>query len=350
MSEAPAPSPSRFGIPLSILLPGLGVLAGLWFLRTALAPFFAAIVLAYLMEPFTTWLARHIPRGWAALAAILLFLVILGLILWAMVPPFVTQGERLVASLPGLRERAIDRWMPWLYAHPVVLAKFRQVMDSLDPQAFLKGLGTAGLGLLGWFLELLTLILVPLIVYYLLVEGPQLTHGLDALVPFRFRVRARALAAEINHRLGGYIRGQLAVTLVMSLLQGLALQILGVPYAWLLGLLAGVSNVIPYSSYITALPFALLFSGLNGAGGGHLLLTVLVFVLVQKTETFYFTPVWVGRASGLHPLEVLLGIFCFGFAFGVLGLIFAVPLMIVCKALFRELITNYKSHAWFNRE
>jgi predicted PurR-regulated permease PerM len=188
---------------------------------------------------------------------------------------------------------------------------------------------------------------VPLIIYYLLVEGPQLTLALDGLVPARYRDRARTLAGEVNHRLGGYIRGQLAVVLVMSFLQGLGFRLLGVPYPWVVGLLAGLSNVVPYSPYVTALPLALLFSALNGAGGAHLLIILLVFELVQKAEAFYFTPIWVGRASGLHPLEVLLGLFCFGFAFGIVGLIFAVPLMIVAKIVFRVLIEQYKSHPWY---
>ena len=114
----------------------------------------------------------------------------------------------------------------------------------------------------------MTLILVPLIVYYLLVEGPDLSQGLDELIPARFRESVKALAGEIHQRLGGYIRGQLAVALVMSFLQGLAFQFLGVPYPWVLGLLAGIANVVPYSSYVTALPLALLFSALDGAGGG----------------------------------------------------------------------------------
>jgi len=195
----------------------------------------------------------------------------------------------------------------------------------------------------------MTLVLVPLIVYYLLVEGPRLTRGVDELIPERHKEKVNALGAEINRRLGGYIRGQLSVAVVMSLLQGLGFQLLGVPYPWVLGLLAGVANAVPYSPYVTALPLALLFSALDGAGWGHLLLVILVFELVQKAEAFYFTPVWVGRASGLHPLEVLLAMFCFGYVFGVFGLIFAVPLMIVAKTLSRALVAHYKAQPWFTQ-
>jgi predicted PurR-regulated permease PerM len=211
----------------------------------------------------------------------------------------------------------------------------------------LRGVQTAGFGLMGWVLEGMTLILVPLIVYYLLVEGPNLGHGLEGLIPARHRDQARGLAGEIHQRLGGYIRGQLAVMLVMSFLQGLAFQFLRVPYPWVLGLLAGLATAVPYSPYVTALPLALLFSVLSGAGAGHLLLTGLVFLGVQKFEAFYFTPVWVGRASGLHPLEVLLGLFVFGYAFGIVGLIFAVPLMIMLKTVSRFLLARYKSHPWY---
>jgi predicted PurR-regulated permease PerM len=348
VSAAEAPPPARrFRIPLPILFPALGALVVLWFLRSALTPFFCAMVLAYLMQPLATRLCRWLPRGWAAVLAILVFALAAALFLWAMVPPFVAQVERLLSSLPGWREQVIGRWLPWLQAHPAVLAKLRQVLEGLDPMSFLQGLRLAGAGLVGWFLDLMTLILVPLIVYYLLVEGPAMGHGLEELIPARFREEIKSLAAEIHNRLGGYIRGQLAVSLVMSFLQGLGFQILGVPYPWVLGLLAGVANVVPYSPYVTALPLALLFSALGGAGWGHLLLVIVVFEVVQKAEGFYFTPVWVGRASGLHPLEVLLAIFCFGYAFGIVGLIFAVPLMIIVKALSRTLIAHYKSQPWF---
>jgi len=347
LSESRGCRPGWTGVPWSILVPALGVLAALWLLRRALAPFFIAIVAAYLLEPLAARLSRRMSRAWAALCALLVFILVLSLLLWVLVPPFVAQVERLIESVPALREKALARWTPWFEAHPAILAKLRQVLGSLDPMQFLRGLQVAGMGLVGWLLEGLTLVMVPLIVYYLIVEGPRLTQGLDGLIPTRYREPVRATVQEIHRRLGGYIRGQLAVVLVMAFLQGLALQFLRVPYPWVLGLLAGLSCVVPYSAYVTALPLAVVFSALEGAGGPHLLLIVLVYVVVQKGEAFYFTPVWVGRASGLHPLEVLLGLFCFGFALGLVGLIFAVPLMIITKALGRILVERYKAHPWY---
>ena len=342
--------PARNRIPLGFLAMGAAGLLALWFLRSALAPFFLALVLAYLLGPLVARLSGKLGRGWSAILVILGTVVVGGLLIWAFVPVLVGQIERLIQSLPDLKIRAEARYLPWLQAHPFIEARLRTALDGLDPMALVREAGLAGAGLLGWFLEIITLILVPLILYYLLVEGPRLIQAVDALVPERYLKRARSLANEINARLGGYVRGQLAVSLVMSLLQGLAFQIVGVPYAWLLGLVAGFSNVVPYSPYITALPPALLFFAIAGAGGGKLLVLALVFTLVQKTETLYFTPVWVGRASGLHPLEVLLAILCFGYAFGLVGLIFAVPLMIILKVAGRLVLASYKDHPWFKGE
>lgn len=343
------PSTGRWGIPLPVLAALLGVAAALWYLRTALAPFVLAIILAYVMKPLADWLSKRMSRGSAALLAILVLTLVLVLLAWAFVPPIVAQGQRLVAALPAWHERAVGRWQPWFDAHPAVQAQVRQAVEGLDATAFLRDLRMAGEGLLGLFLKMMTLILVPLILFHLQVEGPALTQWLRDLLPARYREQADEVSSEINVRLGGYIRGQLAVMLVMSVLHGLAFRILGVPYCWMLGLLAGLCNLVPYSYYLTALPLALVFSGLDGAGSGHLLTIALVFVVVQKAEALYFTPVWVGRASGLHPLEVLLAIFMFSFAFGMFGLVFAVPLMIILKAAGRFWIARYKTEDFYTR-
>jgi len=275
---------------------------------------------------------------WAT--AISTLLVVLG-------PWLMDQGERLVTSLPRWKQALDARILPWAQAHPTWQLRLDQALEALDPMLFLRGLQATGGGVLGCFLDLLALILVPLILYFLLMEGPSLVGKLRELAPPRHRERLDRMAAAIHQRLGGYIRGQAAVAAAMGVLQGLAFATLGVPYAWLLGLVAGLSNVVPYSPYLTALPPALVLAYLNGGSRGHLLAIAVVFFVVQKAEGFYFTPVWVGRASRLQPLEVLLALTAFGFWFGVLGLIFAVPLAVVLKVLLEEVLLDYKAHPWF---
>jgi predicted PurR-regulated permease PerM len=342
---AQARSPYR--VPVLAALAGLALIVTFWVLRKALAPFFLAMVLAYLLAPAVERLSKRMKRPWAVALVSLGSLGLLGLVLRLLVPRLLDQAGRLIASVPLWKSALETHWSPWLEAHPWVRDRFQQGLEGLDPMVLLRGAWGASVDLLGWFLQAMTLLLVPVIVYYLLVEGPELLKAADALIPQRYRERTRSLVGNIHQRLGGYIRGQLGVATAMALLQSVAFQLVDVPYAWLLGLVAGVSNVVPYSPYLTALLPALVIAGLGGATGGHLLLMGAVFTGVQKLEALYFTPVWVGRASRLHPLEVLLGILCFGFAFGLIGLIFAVPLMIVVKVVLEHLIDDYKHHPWF---
>ena len=342
-----ADSSNRFRVPILPILVGLGLIAAFWLLRKALAPFFLAMVIAYLLAPAVNLFSRRMKRGWATVLVGTGVLSSLGLLIRLGIPRLTDQVDRLILSIPVWKSALEVRWKPWFDVHPWAQSRLQQGLEGLDPMTLLKGAWGAGLDLLGWFLQVMTLLLVPVIVYYLLVEGAELMEAAADLIPPRYRGRIQGMVGNIHQRLGGYIRGQLGVAAVMALLQSVAFQIVGVPYAWLLGPVAGVSNIVPYSPYLTALLPALIVAGLGGAHGGHLLVIALVFTIVQKSEAMYFTPVWVGRASRLHPLEVLLGILCFGFAFGLIGLIFAVPLMIVVKVVLENLIADYKQHPWF---
>lgn len=341
---------NRSRIPLRFALAAAAALLALWLLRKALAPFFLAMVLAYLLGPLVDRLERRLGRPWSVAVVLSGFVAFVAGLMMLLVPWLVDQGERLAASLPGWRQALEAKLLPWLQAHPAWQARLDRGLAGLDPGLLLRGLQATGGGLLGCFLDLLALILVPLILYYLLMEGPGLVANLRTLAPPRHRERLDRMTGAIHQRLGGYIRGQAAVAAAMALLQGLAFTILGVPYAWLVGLVAGVSNVVPYSPYLTALPPALVLAYLDGGRAAHLLTIAAVFIAVQKTEAFYFTPVWVGRASRLHPLEVLLALTAFGFWFGMLGLIFAVPLAVVLKVVAEELLADYRAHPWFGEE
>ena len=334
-------------VPLQFAAVALVLLVSLWLLRQALMPFFVAMVLAYLLGPLVERFARRTRRTVAV--ALVLFLAVgvtCGLLAW-LVPFLLEQGGLLLASLPKWRGLAEQKLAPLAQAHPEWAVKVRQGLEAIDPSDAFKGLLRAGTGLLNFFLTTLSLFLVPLILYHLLDSGPDMLKSLERLVPARHQVRIRAMATDIHERLGGFIRGQMAVALVMALLQGITLSLLGVPYAWVLGPLAGCFTVIPYSPYLVGLAPALVLSALEGASGGRLGLITLGFCLAQSVEGLYLTPVWVGRASKLHSLEVLLALIAFGHWFGLLGLLFAVPLMVCVRVVLERVLEEYRRHPWF---
>jgi predicted PurR-regulated permease PerM len=337
-------------LPRKFILVGLAIPVAVWLLREALAPFFCAMVAAYLLAPLVERLSRRMNRTWATLLVLAATLGLLALLAWALLPVLAGQAQRLVEGLPALKQGLWHRLEPWLRSHPELLVRLQRGLEGLDLAPLLHGLRLAGAGLLGLFLRLVSLILVPVILYYLLVDGPRILAWIDRAVPARHRDRVRRLAGTLSARLGGYIRGQLAVATVMSPLQGAAFALLGVPHAWLLGIVAGFSNLVPYTPYVTALPAALILAGAAGAGGPRLCLIAAAFTLVQKAEALYFTPVWVGRASHLHPLAVLLAVVVFGSTFGLPGLVFAVPLMILLTVAAEALMQEYRAHPWFAPE
>ena len=351
MNEVDRPRPTLEeklgGIPLRFTAIFIAILLALWLLRQALMPFFVAMVLAYLLGPLVERLALHVRRSLSVACVLLAAIALVAAVVALVLPFLVGQLTQLYASLPHWYELLMQKFNPIIQAHPAWMEKVRAGLDSLDPAAALKGLLQAGSGLLGLVLTWVTLILVPLILYHLLLDGPRMLTALESLVPPRFHGRARSLLEEIHIRLGGFIRGQLAVAVVMALLQSIALTLLGVPYAWLLGILAGLFNVIPYSPYLVGLLPALVLELLQGASGARLGAVALTFAGVQALEGLYFTPVWVGRASKLHPLEVLLALVAFGHWFGLLGLLFAVPLMVTLKVVFSALLEDYRQHPWF---
>lgn len=349
MSE-PADRSLFGGLPLRYAALGIGALVALWLLRGALMPFFVAMTLAYLLGPVVARLERSMSRDRAVALVLLAAVGIAGaLLLWTL--PFLQdQALRLAGSLPVWKAKLDARLALVFQAHPDWAEKLRKAVEDVDAGAALGRLVSVSAGVLGLFLNLLSLILVPLILYHLLHDGPAMLRALQALVPPRHRERTQGVAQEIHDRLGGYIRGQLAVAAVMSLLHGLALTLLGVPYGWLLGLLSGCFTVIPYSTYLVGLGPALALVALDGASGARLGLVAAVFTGVQSLEALYFTPVWVGKASKLHPLEVLLALIAFGHWFGFLGLLLSVPLMVCVKVALERVLEDYRKHPWFAEE
>ncbi|MBL0313810.1 MAG: AI-2E family transporter [Holophagaceae bacterium] len=351
MSDAPRPRHALEellgGLPLRFTAIFLGAIVAVWLLRQALMPFFVAMVLAYLLSPLVEHLARHVRRSFAVIFVLFSALATMAAVLLFISPFLGTQISRFYTSLPRWQELMLKKLDPIVQTHPAWVEKAHSAMEALDPSATLKSLLQAGSGLLGFVLASVTLILVPLILYHLLLDGPRMLASVEALVPPRFRGRSANMISEIHERLGGFIRGQIAVALAMALLQSLALTIMGVPYAWILGTLAGLFTVIPYSPYLVGLAPALVLEMLQGASGARLGAVALVFAAVQAVEGLYLTPVWVGRASKLHPLEVLLALVAFGHWFGLLGLLFAVPLMVTVKVVFHVLLEDYQKHPWF---
>lgn len=334
------------------VLLALGVVVTVYVVRTlagVLAPFIGVFVLAYLLNPIVRWAeAKNVPR-WVTTAGLTLAalggIVAIALLL---VPAFVGQFERLAASaltvvadLPQwLAETSaldplenaglIDRQQLVSEVGVLLPQQIQAVAGSIPA---LIGNVTQSVGaLLG---AVTVAALLPVLLYYSLKDYDQLRAGVVSLVP-RYR-GDRTYFAKIVTVVGGYLRAQLIVSAISALLVGIPAALFGLPFALLLGLLAGLLNMVPSLGAILTYVFGIALMLLFGTTT-DVFIVIAILAVQAIIEQSVLTPNVMSQQVGLHPVVVMLSLFVFSAFFGLVGFIIAVPL----TALLAGLIEAYR--------
>jgi predicted PurR-regulated permease PerM len=171
--------------------------------------------------------------------------------------------------------------------------------------------------------------LVPVVMFFLLLDWPTFTGRVIELIPPRWRASALDLLGEIDALLGQYLRGQLMVMIALAAYYAIGLLLAGYELWLPIGLLTGLLVVVPYLGFALGTVFALI-SGMLQLGALHgLVATLVVYGFGQLLESFVLTPRLVGERIGLHPIAVLLALLAFGALFGFVGVLVALPLSAV---------------------
>lgn len=206
-------------------------------------------------------------------------------------------------------------------------------------------------GFLGGFGFLLSLVIVPLYLYYFLTESPKIAEGWSHYVPLRasqFKDEVVSTLAEINGYLIAFFRGQLVVSLINGVATGLGLVIVGVKFGWLIGLSLCVLGIIPYLGIVVCWIPAVIIASVQG--GSYLipasspwwvfpLVVTAIFAVVQQIDGLFITPKIVGESVGLHPMTVIVSVFAWSLVMGgLLGAILAVPMTAAVKVLFQRYV------------
>jgi len=299
-----------------------------------------AIFFAYLIYPAVHWLEHRMPRVVAILTVYAGIAVTLSLAGWLIVPRVADDVTQLVAHYPDAVGR-IDAFVndpnnPVAARLPEWMrAELGKVPEQVVEWSKLHGLETAGHAmtiLLGTVAALATFVIIPLFTAYLLLDVDNLKHGFFAMVPER-RVRAtRRFLEEVDEVIGGFIRGQLLVALSVGALITVALALLGVKYAFLLGLLAAVGDLIPYVGAVLAFVPSFLIALLNN-GWMNAVVVGVVFLLIFEVEGHLIAPNIVSRQVKLSPLIVLIALLVGGEMAGIVGMLIAVPVAGILRAI-----------------
>ena len=348
-------------LPVNRVLAWLGVLAlvalVLWLLAPVLAPFVAAAVLAYVLQPLVLRLqAWHVPRTLAVVLVEAVALVALVGLFLLLVPVLLREWPLLRQQLPGLLDRlggAVQPLLVQLDIHfsldlPDLKAQLvAWLSDNRDDWmapalASLKVGGSVALSVAGYA------VLVPVALFFMLHDWDKLVAMVLELVPPRWRGAVDGFARECDTVLGEYLRGQLLVMLALALYYACGLALFGLDLALPIGVFTGLAVFVPYLGFGLGLVLALLAGLLQMATPGQALLMVaVVYGLGQMVESFVLTPRLVGERIGLHPLAVILALMAFGQLLGFVGVLIALPASAVLLVALRHLRQTYMRSALY---
>ncbi len=334
------------------LIAALAILA-LWLLGPVLAPFVVAAVLAYALTPLVNRLDRlgrgRLPRVVAVLLVEFLFLVVLLGLFLLIVPIMAKELPMLREQVPLLADRLNTGLAPWLaqFGIPVALdvgsikafvlkylnANFEDAFGSL--LSSLKLGGSVALAIIG------NAVLIPVALFYLLMDWDRFVARVLELVPPHLRGAVDGFTAEADSVLGQYLRGQLLVMLAMAVFYAVGLALFGLDLAVPIGVFTGLAMFIPYVGFGIGLLLAVLAGLLQFASLKALAMVAVVYGLGQLLEGLYLTPRLVGERIGLHPLAVIFALLAFGQTFGFVGVLVALPASAVLLVGIRRLRGGY---------
>ncbi len=341
-------SGKRRRIAAALVLGGL-VLAtgwGLWTIRPILAPFLLAVVIAYLISPLVGALCRlGLSRAWAILAVYGLLTLLGALGVWKVLPQVLAETRRLSESIPLYSNRArelVDGLQQQVHALGLppelrdVIERNITEMEVWSVAALDRLLGVSSITRAAGFLA--SAVLAPFLAFYLLRDIEQFKERFVRALPRRYRGEILSLLRALDRVLAGFVRGQLLLALAVGTLAALAATVLGLRYSLLLGIWAGLTELVPYvGPVLGALPAvlgALTFSPFKA------LQVVLAFAVIQQVENAVLSPKILGESVGLHPLVVMFSILAGGYLFGPWGLILALPVVGVIRVLWCFLLAR----------
>jgi predicted PurR-regulated permease PerM len=328
----------------------------IWLLAPVLTPFLIGAVLAYALHPAVERLAaRRVPRVVAVAIVEVVAIVLLLSVLLLIVPVLAKELPVLREQIPALADRINRGLSPWLARLGVEVALDvasikAWVLTYLDAnlEEGLKTLlssarigGSILLALIG------NAILVPVVLFYLLMDWPQLVARAQGLVPPRARGRFDAFFAECDHMLGQYLRGQLAVMLVLAVFYSVGLALFGFDLALPVGVFTGLAIAVPYVGFGLGLILALATGLLEFASWYPVIAVAVVYGIGQVVESLFLTPRLVGERIGMNPLMVIFALLAFGHLFGFVGVLIALPVSAVLVVAIARIRDAYLESSLF---
>lgn len=329
-----------------------GLVLFLWLFSGILLPFVAGLALAYLLDPLADRLERlGLPRVWATIAILISFVLVLVLTIMLIAPllggqlaNFIEKLPATVARLQELISQQAPEWLERTLGQGV--GQLKASLGSVVSKgvewltAFLASLWTGGQAVAS---VLSLLVVTPVVAFYMLVDWDRMVGAIDDHVPLRHKATIRRLAREMDAGVAGFVRGQALVCLILGTFYAIALSAVGLNFGVVIGLGAGLIGFIPFVGSLTGLLVSVGVATVQFWPDWTMIIVVLgIFVFGQFVEGNILQPRLVGRSVGLHPVWLMFALVAFGYLFGFVGLLVAVPLAAAVGVLARFGVERYR--------
>ncbi len=320
------------------------------FFSTLLIPFLVAGFLFYLFNPLINLMTKaHIPRAGAIIFVFLVVIGLIGLLIATIIPNLIDQVTQLVTGLPALlkslraelSELSRYRWYQQ-FGVAKLIAKLKVEPATILPK-ILGGFTSGVPSLIGSVAgTVISVITIPVLLFYMLKDGERLVPAVQRVFPDKYQTEISTVFTRMSSTLSHYIAGQAIECLFVGSFTFIGYLIIGMPYAFLLGFIAGVVTIIPYLGPYIGIAPALMVALTQG--WGKVVLVIVVVLIVQQTDGNLIYPNVIGRSLDIYPLTIIVLLLVAGNLWGILGTILAVPAYAVGKTTVTYAAELYRFH------
>ena len=337
---------SRF---FKIILLLMLLVASIWLaitLSSILTVLIISMLIAYILDPLASFMEyKGLSRLQATLVVFLMIAIMLSIAVAYVIPPLIEEIKTIEHNISsGSSTEYIQNIESWIQENIPFFAG--QTLDLQDKVKSLAGqFASSFFSIVGSVVSVITtMIIIPFAVFFLLIDGHHLKTNLVKIIPNRYFEMSLNLIHKTDQQLGGYLRGQFFDAMIIGLLAIISLWILDVRYFIMIGIFAGLANMIPYVGPMAGAVAAIIVVLLNGGGTQQVALVAAAFAVIQLMDNVLVQPLVVAKNVDLHPLIIIFAVIIGGQFFGILGMLLAVPVFAMIKVVSIELYTNIRKY------
>ena len=296
-----------------------------YFIRDAILIIFVSFILASAFTPWLDWMQKHkIPR---ALGVLIIYLCLFSIIFGAaylIIPPIVTEINELTKSFPAYYEKLSSNWQSFqTFSESHQWSK--NVQSSLEGIQSSLGLAAGNIftTIFSFFGGIFSFFIILVLTFYMAIDDQGIKKAIRSILPINYQPYSMHLLNRVQEKIGMWLRGQILLSLIIFAVSWIALSILGIKYALVLAVFAGVTEIIPVlGPFIGAVPAVFVAFTQSPLLG---IITIVLYLVIQQAENYFLVPKVMQRAVGLNPIVIIIAMMIGAKLAGILGVLLAIP-------------------------